>query len=81
MPIQTDTITALSDEELDKLINSAQRERAERAERKRQETIARIRELAEAGGIQVAIGGARGRKPKAKPSRESGNTAKVRKRA
>lgn len=81
MPIAPDTIKSLSDEELDKFISAGERERADRAERKKQETIARIRELAETVGIQVAIGGARGRRAKAKPTRESANKAGVRKQA
>ncbi|HTR34984.1 MAG TPA: H-NS family nucleoid-associated regulatory protein [Bryobacteraceae bacterium] len=81
MPIATDTIKSLADDELDRLISAAQRERADRAERKRQETIARIRELAETVGIQVAIGGAKGRKPRTKPARGSAGAAKVRKPA
>lgn len=81
MPIAPDTIKSLSDEELDRFINAGERERAERAERKKQETIARIRELAETVGIQVAIAGARGRRTKTKAVRESAGTAKVRKQA
>lgn len=81
MPIAPDTIKSLSDEELDRFIIAGERERADRAERKKQETIAKIRELAEQGGIRVAIGGARSRKAKAKPARESGSKAGVRKPA
>ncbi len=81
MPITPDTIKSLSDEELEKFISAGERERAERAERKKQETIARIRELAEAGGIRVAIGGAKSRRAKSKPARESASGKGVRKPA
>ena len=45
-------------------------EKKERTEREKQATIARIRELAGAVGVRIAIGGARGRP--AKP-RTTGN--------
>lgn len=81
MPITPDTIKSLSDEELDRFISAGERERADRAERKRQETIVRIRELADTVGIQVAITGAKGRRAKAKPASASANKAGVRKPA
>jgi hypothetical protein len=69
MPVTIDAIRSLSDEELEGLIVSAAEEKKAREERHKRETIARIKELAQSVGVQVAIGGARGR-PR-NPSRRS----------
>jgi hypothetical protein len=67
MAITLDTIKALPDDELDRLITMAAQEKKERTEREKQATIARIREMAGVIGVRIAIGGARGRpvKPRA----------------
>jgi hypothetical protein len=58
-------IKALSDSELDGVIAWAQDEKRSRAEKHKQETLARIRELAGSVGVTVTINGTRGRPPKA----------------
>ena len=70
MSITVETIKTLPDDELDWFIAAAAQEKKERTEREKQATIARIRELAGAVGVRIAIGGARGRP--AKP-RSAGN--------
>lgn len=54
-------IKAMSDGELANLVAQAQAELAERARRRKEETIAKIRALASEVGLSVAIEGARGR--------------------
>jgi hypothetical protein len=66
MSITLETIRSLPDDELARLVEAGKEEQKDRAERKKRETIARIRELAGAVGVRVAIGGARGRPAKAK---------------
>jgi len=56
-----ETVRALSDADLSQVIAWAQAEIKARAEKRKQETIAKIKELAGAVGVSVAIGGARGR--------------------
>ena len=66
MPITDEAIKGLSDEELNRVVDLGKQEQKARAEKKKQETIARIRELAGIVGVRVAIGGARGRPVKAR---------------
>jgi hypothetical protein len=66
MSINLETIKTLPDDELDRFIAAAAQEKKERTEREKQATIARIRELAGAVGVRIAIGGARGRPAKAR---------------
>jgi hypothetical protein len=54
-------VKALSDSELVQVEGWVKDEQKARAERKKRETIAKIKELAQVAGVQVAIGGARGR--------------------
>lgn len=54
-----------SDNELVDVIACAQAEQKARAEKHKQETLARIRELAGSVGVTVSISGTRGRPPKA----------------
>jgi len=61
-----EAIKALPDEDLDRFIAAAGQEKKERTEREKQATIARIRQLAGAVGVRIAIGGARGRPAKAR---------------
>jgi len=61
-----ETVRALPDADLAQVAAWAQAEIKTRAEKRKQETIAKIKELAGAVGVTVAIGGTRGRplKPK-----------------
>jgi hypothetical protein len=65
-----DAIRALSDAELSQVAVWTQTEIKARTERRKQETIAKIKELAGAVGVSVAIGGVRGRpaRVRSKPS-------------
>jgi hypothetical protein len=81
MSITLEQIKSLPDDELSMFVEAGKDEQNARAERKKQETIARIKELAGTVGVRVAIGGARGRPAKAKAQPVNGNTAAVRKRA
>ena len=58
-----DVVTALSDEDLGQLLSWVKQELEVRAGRRKAAAIAKIRELAGAAGVSVAIGGARGRPP------------------
>ena len=65
-----ETARALADADLSQVVAWAQEEIKARAEKRKQETIAKIRELAGAVGVSVAIGGVRGRPAKGtKPTR------------
>lgn len=61
-----ENVKALSDSELAQVIAWAQEEVKARAEKRKQETIAKIKELAGSVGVRVAIGGVRGRPAHAK---------------
>lgn len=64
-----DAIRALKDDDLAMVAQWAQTEIKARTERRKQETIAKIKELAGAVGVSVAISGVRGRPARAtKPS-------------
>ncbi|MGH7972077.1 MAG: hypothetical protein ACREIC_25470 [Limisphaerales bacterium] len=65
-----EAIRALTDSELSQVVAWAQSEIKARTERRKQETIAKIKELAGAVGVSVAIGGVRGRpaQVRAKPA-------------
>jgi hypothetical protein len=56
-----DAVKALSDTELEQVIAWAQDEQKARAERRKRETIARIKELARTVGVSLNIRGTRGR--------------------
>lgn len=56
-----EAVRALSDADLSQVVAWAQAEIKVRAEKRKQETIAKIRELAGTVGVSVAIGGQRGR--------------------
>jgi hypothetical protein len=64
MPVTIEAIRSLSDDDLDKLIDSGVEEKRVRTERRKQETIAKIKELAATVGVPVSFGGTRVR-PKA----------------
>lgn len=59
-----EALKALSDAELEQVGVWALEETRERLERRRQETIYKIKEMAGAVGVTVTIGGVRGRPPK-----------------
>jgi hypothetical protein len=62
-----ETIKSLTDNELPQLIAWAQDEIRSRAERRKEEAIAKIKALAESVGVKIAIGGVRGRPARIKP--------------
>jgi hypothetical protein len=62
-----ETVKALSDTELSQVEVWVQDEKKVRAERRKEDAIARIKALAESVGIKVAIGGVRGRPARIKP--------------
>ena len=59
-------VRALSDQMLTQVEGWAREERAARTEKRRLETIAKIKELAGAVGVSVTFNGKRGRPPKRK---------------
>ncbi len=61
-----ETVRALADKELTQVIAWAQDEQRARAEQRKHDTIAKIKEMAGAAGISVSIHGKRGRPQKAK---------------
>lgn len=65
-----EAIAELSDAELEQVGIWAREELRERALRRKQETIARIRDLAAGAGVQIKINGARGRPAKADPKQK-----------
>ena len=66
-----ETVRALPDADLMQVVAWGQAEIKARAEIRKQETIARIKELAGAVGVTVAIGGVRGRPAKRQKSQTS----------
>jgi hypothetical protein len=62
-----ETVKALSDAELSQVEVWVEEEKKQRAERRKEDAIAKIKALAETVGIKVAIGGVRGRPPRMKP--------------
>jgi hypothetical protein len=73
MAVTIDAIRSLSDDELDRFITSGADEKKARTERRKQETIAKIRELAESVGVPVSFGGARGRPKNARKPKAQAN--------
>lgn len=71
MPVTTESMKSLSDEELDRLIDAGTKEKHAREERRKQETIARIKELAGTISVTVTIGGSRGRPKSGKKPKEA----------
>lgn len=61
MAATIESVKSLSDEELDRLIDAGMKEKQAREERRKQETIARIKELAGTISVTVTIGSTRGR--------------------
>jgi hypothetical protein len=61
-----ETVRALTDAELSQVVAWAQQEIGARTEKRKQEAITKIKELASAVGVTVAIGGVRGRPAKTK---------------
>jgi hypothetical protein len=71
-----ETVRALADKELTQVITWAQDEQRVRAEQRKHDTIAKIKEMAGAAGISVSIHSNRGRPQKAKPDAVAGRAAK-----
>jgi hypothetical protein len=69
-----DAIRGLTDADLAQVMLWGQAEVKARAERRKQETIAKIKELAGAVGVTVAIGGQRGRPVAAKAPKPAKGT-------
>ena len=65
-----DLLRALTDTELEQVGIWALEETRERQERRKQETIARIKQLAADNGVSVTINGARGRPRKLKEAKQ-----------
>jgi hypothetical protein len=64
-------LKTLPDAELDQVEIWTREEKRERASRHKQETIARIRELAAGVGVPIKIGAPRGRPAKSSPEQKS----------
>jgi hypothetical protein len=62
-----ESLRTLSDAELEQVGVWAREETRERAAKRKQETIAKIRDLAAGAGVHIKISGARGRPAKAAP--------------
>lgn len=62
--MNAETVRALADSQLTQIIAWAQEELKARAEKRKQETIAKIKELAGSVGVSVTISGQRGRPAK-----------------
>jgi hypothetical protein len=62
-----ETVKALSDVELSEVEVWVQEEKKWRADRRKEDAIAKIKALAESVGVKVAIGGVRGRPARIKP--------------
>jgi hypothetical protein len=71
-----DAVTALSDKELVELITWAQAEQKARSDKHKQDTIAKIRELARSIEIGVKIEGTRGRPAKLSSDATPGRAAR-----
>jgi hypothetical protein len=71
-----ETVTALSDKELVQVIAWAQAEQKTRSDKHKQDTIAKIRELARSIEIGVKIEGTRGRPPKSQSGAIAAKDAK-----
>jgi hypothetical protein len=75
MSITADAVKSLSDDELARFVEAGIEEQQARAERKKQETIAKIKQLAGSVGVRIAIGGVRGRPVKAKAEKPASSAA------
>jgi hypothetical protein len=71
-----ETVRTLADKELTQVIAWAQDEQRVRAEQRKHDTIAKIKEIAGAAGISVSIHSKRGRPKKAKLDTATGRVAK-----
>ena len=70
-----ESVKALSDADLVHVIEWAQQEQKLRAERRKRETIAKIKELAQTVGVSVNIVGTRGRPAKVNRLQQRGSKA------
>jgi len=71
-----ETAWALADEDLMQVIAWAQDEQQARAEQRKHDTIAKMKEMAGAAGVSVSIHSKRGRPSKAKTDRVAGRASK-----
>ena len=71
-----ETLKALADKDLALVIGWAQDEQRARAEQRKHDTIAKIKELAGAVGVSITINNQRGRPPKAKHEAGVGKSVK-----
>jgi hypothetical protein len=69
--VKLEDLKALCDSELALFMGAAETELKDRAETRKQATIAKIKELASAEGLSVSIAGQRGRPPKNGHKRET----------
>lgn len=76
--MKLDDIKTLSDSDLGQFRAAAETEQKERAERRKQQTIAKIKELARSVDVDVKIAGMRGRPPKTKEERPKTGASAVR---
>lgn len=65
-----EAVKALSDSEIEQVIAWGQAELKSRTERRKAETIAKIKQLAGSVGVRIAIGGVKGRPARVKPAAE-----------
>jgi hypothetical protein len=72
-----EAVKALADKDLALVIGWAQDEQRARAEQRKHDTIAKIKELAGAAGVSITINNRRGRPPKAKHELMTGKSAKA----
>jgi hypothetical protein len=72
-----ETVRALSDAELSQVDSWIHDEKKSRAERRKEDAIAKIKALAESAGIKVAIGGVRGRPARITPDAKAAKVQPV----
>jgi len=65
-------LKTLGDHELSQFVSKAQAELASRARKRKEEAIAKIKELAGLAGVSVSVKGARGRLPPRRLERNRG---------
>ena len=72
-----DVIKTLGDDELARFVVKAQAEIAARARKRKEDTISKIKELADAAGVSVLIKGVRGRPANGNAPRKSSRAAQA----
>jgi len=74
--VTLESVKALADSEIEQVIGWGRQELKARAEKRKAETIAKIKQLAGSVGVRVAIGGVRGRPAKGRPGAKPEKTAR-----